>query len=173
MQLRKYMTKKLMQWFSVSVALWRVGLERERSRWNADRVLLANIAEGIYPTGNITKKADAAVSTKYLLCKIGSDADHIATCGSADTPIGVMTDEAEAAEDLLNVFLLGSGAGTTKMIASAAILQGALLEPAANGKVQTLGGGVGTHHVVGKALNAASADGDVIEVNAFYFLRVI
>ena len=59
------------------------------------------------------------------------------------------------------------------MVASAAIVQGALLEPAASGRVQTLGAGAGTHHVVGRALDAAGAAGDVIEVDPFYFLRVI
>jgi hypothetical protein len=59
------------------------------------------------------------------------------------------------------------------MIASAAVAQGALLEPAASGRVQTLGAGAGTHHVVGRALDAATSAGDVIEVDPFYFLRVI
>jgi hypothetical protein len=39
--------------------------------------------------------------------------------------------------------------------------------------VQTLGSGVGTHHVVGRALDAAANAGDVIEVDPHYFLRVI
>ena len=42
-----------------------------------------------------------------------------------------------------------------------------------NGRVQTLGVGVGTHHVVGRALDAAANAGDVIEVDPHYFLRVI
>ena len=58
-------------------------------------------------------------------------------------------------------------------LASAAIAQDALLEPAANGRVATLGGGAGTHHVVGRALNAAGAAGDLIEMAPSYFLRVI
>ena len=73
----------------------------------------------------------------------------------------------------MNVALLGARSGTLRMVASAAITQGALLEPAASGRVVTLGGGAGTHHVVGRALDAAAAAGDVIEVDPFYFLRVI
>lgn len=144
-----------------------------RLRRGARTVRLANIAEGVHATGNITKGADAAITERYLLGKIGSAADRVAVCGAADTPIGVITDEAAAAGDLVNVALLGSVTGTVRMVASAAIVQGALVEPAASGRVQTLGGGAGTHHVVGRALDAAAAAGDVIEVDACYFLRVI
>jgi hypothetical protein len=135
-------------------------------------VFLANIAEGTHD-GGLTKAVDAAITERYLLCKIGSAADRVAICGAADTPIGVVTDEAAAAGDLVNVNPLGTSRGTQRMVASGAITQGVLLEPAANGRVQTLGAGVGTHHVVGRALDAAGAAGDVIEVDAMYFLRVI
>src|SRR5688572_8369107 len=135
-------------------------------------VRLANIAEGTHD-GNITKAADAAITERFLLAKIGSASDRVAVCGAADIPIGVITDEAAAAGEHVNVALLGSSRGTVRMVASAAIAQGALLEPAASGRVQTLAGGAGTHHVVGRALDAATAAGDVIEVDPFYFLRVI
>lgn len=139
----------------------------------ADGVPLANIAEGAAATGNITKQVDAAVTERYLLAKLGSASNRVAVCGAADIPWGVMTDEAAAAGDDINVFLLGCAPGTTYMVASAAISQGALLEPAASGRVATLGIGAGTHHVVGRALTAASAAGDLIEVAPMYFLRVI
>ena len=139
---------------------------------NSDTVLLANIAEGTHD-GNITKAADAAITERFLLAKIGSASDRVAVAGAADTPIGVITDEAEATGDLVNVALLGARGSTVRMVASGAITQGALLEPAASGRVQTLGAGVGTHHVVGRALDAASNAGDVIEVDPYYFLRVI
>jgi hypothetical protein len=148
-------------------------LKNARERWGrSETVRLANIAEGTH-NGNITKAVDAAISERFLLAKIGSAADRVAVCGAADTPIGVITDEAVAAADLVNVALLGARGCTVRMVASAAIAQGALLEPAANGRVQTLGAGAGTHHVVGRALDAAGAAGDVIEVDPNYFLRVI
>jgi hypothetical protein len=137
-----------------------------------DTIRLANIAEGTHD-GNITKAADAAITERFLLGKIGSASDRVAVAGAADTPIGVITDEAAATGDLVNVALLGARPSTVRMVASAAIVQGALLEPAASGRVQTLGAGAGTHHVVGRALDAASSAGDVIEVDPFYFLRVI
>ena len=50
---------------------------------------------------------------------------------------------------IVNLALFGSARSTLRMVASGAISQGALLEPAASGRVQTLGAGAGTHHVVG------------------------
>ena len=145
------------------------------NRWRNRKggvVLLANIAEGTHD-GNITKAVDAAITERFLLAKIGSASDRVAVCGAADVPIGVITDEAAAAGEIVNLALFGSARSTLRMVASAAIAQGALVEPAASGRVATLGGGAGTHHVVGRALDAASAAGDVIEVDPYYFLRVI
>jgi hypothetical protein len=144
-----------------------------RVRRGAKTVLLANIAEGVHGSGNITKGVDAPITERYLLGKIGSATDRVAVCGATDSPIGVITDEAAAVGDPVNVALLGSVTGTVRMVASAAISQGALVEPAASGRVQTLGAGAGTHHVVGRALDVATAAGDVIEVDPCYFLRVI
>ena len=128
---------------------------------------LANVAEGTHD-GNITKTLDADTTERYQLCKVGSAAGNIAICGAADVPIGVITDEGEADDDI-NVRLLNSGSGTVLMVASAAIAQGALLEPAASGRVATAATGTsGTHHLCGRALTAASGAGDVIEVDPFY-----
>lgn len=135
-------------------------------------VLLANIAEGTH-LGNITKAVDAAITERFLLAKVGSASDRVAVAGAADTPIGVITDEAAATGDLVNVLLLGSCGSTTRMVASAAITQGSLVEPAASGRVQTLSGAAGTHNVVGRALDSASNARDVIEVDPFYFIREI
>jgi hypothetical protein len=165
---------------SVLVAAAQVRWLQSKNKWNdrrercfgSDTVRLANIAEGTHE-GNITKAVDAAITERFLLAKFGSASDRVAVCGTADTPMGVITDEAAAVGDLVNVALLGCKSSTVRMVASAAITQGALLEPAASGRVQTLGAGVGTHHVVGKAMDAAAAAGDVIEVDPSYFLRVI
>lgn len=136
------------------------------------RVRLANIAEGTHD-GNITKAVDVAITERYLLAKVGAASNSVNIAGAADTPIGVVTDEAANVGDIVNVALFGSARSTLRMVASGAIAQGALIEPAASGRVQTLGVGAGTHHVVGRALDAASNAGDVIEVDPHYFLRVI
>ena len=136
-------------------------------------VTLANIAEGTHLSSQgVTYEADGAITERNLLVKRGGASNRIAICGAADTPIGVCSDESAAAADLVNVRPFNSDQ-TILVVASAAIAQDALLEPAANGRVATLGGGAGTHHVVGRALNAAGAAGDLIEMAPCYFLRVI
>lgn len=125
--------------------------------------VFANIAEGTH-ANSLTKKADAAITTRYLLGKIGSDVNHVAACGASDIPIGVITDEAAAAEDLVAVEMLGVSKRSILMVASEAISAGEHVYTAASGKVQDLPAGAGTYYEVGLALTAASADGDIIEV---------
>lgn len=156
----------------VSGALRRATPYLDLARFGKPTFLLANIAEGTH-NGNLTKSTDVVITERFLLAKVGSAADRVNVAGAADTPIGVITDEAAAIGDIVNIALFGSVRSTVRMVASAAIAQGALLEPAASGRVATLGVGVGTHHVVGRAMDAAANAGDVIEVDPFYFLRVI
>lgn len=142
-------------------------------RLNPGSVLLANIAEGQHlASQGITYEADGAITERNLLIKRGGAANRVTLCGAADTPIGVCSDEAAAAGDPVNVRTFNSDL-TLHVVASGAIAQDVLLEPAANGRVATLGVGAGTHHVVGRALNAAAAAGDIIEMAPSYFLRVI
>lgn len=122
-----------------------------------------NIGEGTFKNAK-TYKADAAVATRFLLAKIGTDQNHSAACGANDIPIGVITDEAAAAEDLVAVELLGISNRTLLMVASEAITAGEAVYTAAGGKIQDLPAGAGTYHKVGHALTAAAADGDLIEV---------
>lgn len=125
---------------------------------------LANIAEGTHE-GSLTRKTDAAISTRYLLARVGSDADHVAVCGASNAPIGVFTDEAAAAEAFLALDLLGVSKRTTLLVASEPISAGAHLYTAANGKVQDLPTAPGTYYEVGLALTAAAADGDLLEAS--------
>jgi hypothetical protein len=131
-----------------------------------NRVICCNIAEGVHGDGCIAKLSDAAMTLRNVLVKIGSDIGHVAvTTAGTEIPLGVVNDEASAAEENINVQLLGSKAGTVLMVASAPVTAGDLLQAAASGKVATLGtGGAGTYYIVGRALNAAAADGDLIEV---------
>jgi hypothetical protein len=110
--------------------------------------------------------ADAAQALRHALVKIGSDATHVAvTTANTETPIGVCDDEADAAEDNINVQLLGQKPGTIIMKAHAAITAGDEVVPAAAGRVQTITGlSSVTVYIVGKALNAATAQDDDVEV---------
>lgn len=118
------------------------------------------ITDGIHETGVVTKKADAALSTRHLLVKVGSDADHIAVAGAADIPLGPCIDEPSAAEEVASVRLLGAVKGTVLMVASEAMATTQVeVYAAASGKV-ALNGVV----KVGRLRSTASADGDLIEV---------
>ena len=128
-------------------------------------VLLANIAEGAHADGCKTYLTDAAQSLRHALVMFGT-ADHVAvTTADTDIPLGVCNDEADAAEDVINVQLLGQKEGTILVVAQAAIGVGAYLVPAAAGRVQTIVGLSGvTTYIVGRALNAASSQGDLVEM---------
>jgi hypothetical protein len=129
------------------------------------RVRLANIGEGRHATGIINRKSDAAITERYRIVMVGSDANHIAiTTAITDIPLGICQDEPAAAELNCAVQLLNSGQGTVFMRAAAAIANNALLEATASGRVQTLTVTTGTHYIVGRALQAAASAGDPLEV---------
>lgn len=135
---------------------------RPRKNDGSHNATFGNIAEGTHDAA-VTRKTDAAITTRYLLYKVGSDAAHIAVGGASDIPIGTIEDEKSAAELTVAVNLLGKG-GTKIMVASEAIDAGERVFAAGSGKVQDLPGSTGTYYQVGIALTAASADGDKIEV---------
>jgi len=115
--------------------------------------------------GSMTRIADAAHTVKHLLVKLGSTAAHIAINGVADDPIGVCPDT-PAAGDSAPVLLLGSANETRTMVVSGAVTAGARVFAAANGKVSALASTVdGTYFCVGKAVTAAAADLDEIQVD--------
>lgn len=139
-------------------------------------VVLANIAEGMHMSSQgISRYAEAALTTRYLLMKQGTADNQVNICGAADVPIGICTDEVATADIAIvpvNVQPLNSDK-TLLMVASAAIACGVQIEPAANGKVVTLVLGAGTtSYIVGITLNAAAADGDLVEVMPC-FCRVV
>jgi hypothetical protein len=125
---------------------------------------MANIAEGTRQ-GGITKFTDAAHTLRFLLVKFGSDANHVAIAGAADTPWGVCTDEAAAAEEEVNAQPLACCQGTIKLVndATGALAVGDLVVPAASGKTKKIAAGAGNYYVVGMVVQAATSDGDVYE----------
>lgn len=108
--------------------------------------------------------ADAALSTRYLLVKRGSDALHFATCGASDMPLGVCMDEPSAAEVEATLALLGAVEGTIPVVGSEAISVDEDLYTAANGKVQNTPAAAGTYYRVGRAFTACSGDGDTFRM---------
>lgn len=129
------------------------------------RLRLNGLTDGTHADGKLGHLlADAALSTRYLLVKTGSDANHFAVSGASDKPLGVCLDEPAAAEDPATVQLLGAGKGTVKMVGSEAIAAGADVYAAANGKVQDQPAGAGSYWKVGRAVTACTGDADTFEV---------
>jgi hypothetical protein len=125
--------------------------------------VLSNIAEGTHD-GVITKLADAAITTRYLLVKFGSDVDHIAVLAADDDlPLGPCEDEPAAAEDPVAVPLLGCVPRTVKLVASEAIDYGDEVFAVAGGKVQDTPVAKGTYYRVGRAIQTVTTDGDIVE----------
>lgn len=121
----------------------------------------ANIAEGVH-LDSVTRYADAAITTRFLLYKVGSDSNHIAVAGVDDPVIGIVADEVATADiSAIPVAVQLLGHGTTKrMVASEAMATaGVDVFQAASGKIALSG-----TRKRGVLLGTASADGDVVEV---------
>lgn len=128
-------------------------------------LIAANIAGGTHADGCLTKAADAVHTERYSLVKVGSDSDHIAVNGAGEKPLGVCTDAPDVAEYNANVQLLGCAPGTVPMVAGDAVAVDDELYPMASGRVGNAATvGAGATYRVGRALSAASAAGEEIEV---------
>lgn len=104
-------------------------------------------------------EADEAIP-QFARVKLDSDG-KVTVAGLTDKEIGTAIDPAFAAGDIIGV-KLRSAAGTHKMIAVEALNAGATLYTEAAGKVQDTA--QATAFQLGTALEAATADGDIIEV---------
>jgi len=114
-------------------------------------------------TNTRTFTASAAI-TKYALVTYASG--KVTTCGLAERPIGVAMDTAFADGDEISVKLF-NGAGTFKVIAKEALAVSAILYTEAGGKVQDTA--EATALPIGQALEAATADGDIIEMLPIHY----
>jgi hypothetical protein len=119
---------------------------------------------------NITKRAETAIATRYLLGKFGTLPTDVGICGASDLPIGVITDEAKSPAELqekaiVNVALLGSPT-TLNAVAGAQIHAGDILVAAEGGMVKPLPeaqASAQTYCMVGIAMTGADAIGRSIE----------
>jgi len=111
-----------------------------------------------YDSGTVTMTADAAI-TQFARVILEADGKCV-TAGLTEIGDGIAQDAAFASGDVISVKLWNS-AGTFKMIAVEAIAVGATLYTEADGKVQDTA--ASTSFDFAKALEAATADGDIIE----------
>lgn len=111
---------------------------------------------------NVTKTVGAAAVAQFTLVTLAGATSLISTsAGGAAVPYGQVTDSA-AAGGRVNV---QTSSPDTKLVANAAIQDGALLMGAAGGKVATATGA--TSIVIGKALEAATGDGQIFRAELF------
>ncbi len=110
----------------------------------------------------LRKKLDAAIGPHLVVVK-GAAANSVALPGGADVAFMGVTMENGAINELRDVAIDG---GIVKCTASAAIAEGAEVSVAgASGKIKTSAPAAGVNsYVVGYAMEAAAADGDIIGV---------
>lgn len=107
-----------------------------------------------------TFTAGEALEKDTLVRLSGSTLDTIVYCDAGEEPLGVTRKAAANADATTPVKLWGSGRGTFTLQAAAAITVNAKVYPAASGEVTSTPGGP----CIGFALQAASAQGELIEV---------
>lgn len=103
--------------------------------------------------------ASAAIS-QYARVKLDA-AGTVSTAGLTDRDIGTAQNAAFAAGDQVDV-KLRTASGTHKMIAAGAVTNGAIVNTQASGKIDDAA--TATGYALGTALEAATANNDVIEV---------
>jgi hypothetical protein len=127
-----------------------------------------------YSSNNFTRilSGTSGIIPRYTLVKFLSDLASVAICGAADTPMGITLSTVTSGSSV-SIAPLGMPEAN-RFIANSAVSVGSLLEVSStSGRAQTLGGGVGIHHVVGRALNPASNANDILSGAPVYFLREI
>ncbi len=105
--------------------------------------------------GPVSEKATSAID-RFLLVSL-SGGEVVVTTAATDKPYGSTVDGGSAGDEVP----VECRPVIVYLTASAAIAKGAELSPAAGGKVVTHAG-TATHYYAGRALEAASADGDII-----------
>lgn len=102
--------------------------------------------------------ADGAIGIN-LFVKMGSDKKHVALCGANQRAIGVSVNATDAAEDSIDVHLLGGG---SKVVASEAVSLGQFVTSTAAGKAEVVD--AADEFSPGIAVEPAAADGDIIAI---------
>lgn len=126
-------------------------------------ITFANIGEGSYEDGKKTYIADADTTARYLLYKVGTDADHCAITGAGDDPLGPSDDQA-ASGTAIGINLLGARKGTVRVTTDGTIANGDYVKCGVTGFVTKAST---TDLSFGRAVigtDATRASGDVITI---------
>lgn len=140
---------------------WPRGFARRRPR----KTFANAVVPGTVQThaGIVPRKLEAALTSRRLIVRKGTDDDEILIGTAAAKPLGVV-DDTGAIGDIVPVQLFGCAGETRIVTASEAITVDTDVYAAASGKVSKLSASAGTYYRVGRALTAAGADGDEIEI---------
>jgi hypothetical protein len=125
--------------------------------------------------GLASRIADGPFSARYLLCKSGSDTQHVTPLESAaDQPFGTAVDQPYREGDVTAVRLLGARQGTQTLIAAGAINQGAAAYSDGTGRVMAEPTEPGTYWLVGRIVGGAALNpGDYLEVETCQPKKVV
>jgi hypothetical protein len=141
------------------------------SRRTSRRPVFANVAQGTH-AGYITVTAASAFTSKYLLAMADATAGEVDPCDATECPVGIATDEARIG-DPLALKILGVSPQSVLVRANGAFSAGVYLYAAAGGCVQTEPATAGTYYLIGRALTAATAAGDLIEAETCVPVKLI
>ncbi len=105
---------------------------------------------------------ESMTASQYYIVQLSATGNIEIGEGATDLLVGVLQNKPASGEAALYRF-----AGTSKVVASAAIAIGAFVTTTAAGKAVTTT--TAGNHVIGRALEAAAADGDIIEIQLMQF----
>jgi len=107
----------------------------------------------------VTLVAGADLSTKqYTFVKLDSSGQAVAAAAATDIPVGVLQNAPTSGQEA-EVLIVGG----TKIVAGAAIGEGALVGTSSAGKAVALTAGTDTtKYVVGTLLTESAADGNIV-----------
>jgi hypothetical protein len=127
-----------------------------------------------HENGRITLESDVAITLEFAAVKAGSTAARVAvTAASTDVPLGIAESKTDGEGYNVAVRLYGKGADTKPAVAGDAITRLARVIATADGKHIALPTDAGTYYVVGRALTAAAADGDLFELDDCHPVPVV
>lgn len=120
------------------------------------QTIVACNGAGVHHGGKVTRFSVGALASRYVVVKQSGTALGVEVCAATDHPLGILTDEADAANNPVMVIMPGSAETTLKLKPSVAILAGEVLYTGASGKVTNVP--VAGCYIVGTALAAGAAD---------------
>lgn len=131
-----------------------------RTLWERP-ITFSNVAsQGTHEGGCLTVKAVEPIGMRYVFGSLDADGKYVsvASLGKTDhaRAVGIITDEADAADDFINLQVLGAGSSTLVVVAGSDIEAGQLLTSNADGKAVPVNAQeAGTYFVYGIALRSA------------------